>query len=164
MNDTQGLANNLRFTNVKIIDPKVCKKELGKGDKFIQSDKNHEKFICAEVSDYTLVILNNILFLFDLFLRDIVTPILAEETQAAGYFVSMKQAKNIISLALFMADVSFLIINQFFDTSHCHPSLQHVSSTCLFHTRATSFQFPEIRHFDTSFPHKDHGPDHSFKL
>ena len=53
------------YMDVKIIDPKVCKKELGKGDKFIQSDKNHEKFICAEVSDYTLVILNHIFFILD---------------------------------------------------------------------------------------------------
>ena len=65
MNDTQGLANNLRFTNVKIIDPKVCKKEIGTGDNYIQSDKNHEKIICAEVSDYTLVILNHIFFIFE---------------------------------------------------------------------------------------------------
>merc|ERR1712176_343166 len=34
--------------NVKIVDPKVCKKELGTGDNFVQSEKNHEKIICAE--------------------------------------------------------------------------------------------------------------------
>ena len=109
MNDTQGLANNLRFTNVKIVDPKVCKRELGTGDNFVQSEKNHEKIICAEVNDFK----HHILLLFDLFLRDIVTPTLAEETQAADCFVSMKQAKNIISSALSMVDVSFFILTFF---------------------------------------------------
>ena len=109
MNDTQGLANNLRFTNVKIVDPKVCKKELGTGDNFVQSEKNHEKIICAEANDFK----HHILILFDLFLRDIVTQTLAEEIQAADCFVSMKQAKNIISSALSMVDVSFFILTFF---------------------------------------------------
>ena len=43
-----ALANNLKFTNVKIIDPMICAKTIT-GDKYLQDQANHDKIVCAEV-------------------------------------------------------------------------------------------------------------------
>ena len=44
-----ALANNLKFTSAKIVDPKICAREI-QGDVYLQDDANHEKVICAEVN------------------------------------------------------------------------------------------------------------------